>query len=239
MQAFADRHGHAHSQRWCQRKPLIQCWKVAVGLTFLCLALASPALAQATQDRLPTNNGLSLGWYNAASTQCGASGTDNPNCALLVDDAVGAPDDATTYIKQHVGSNTQSFSSSSAFDIASSAIASVQVIARCQRTVAGAISVQAMIRVNGSNSFASTQAVATSWTDYTFTWTTNPGTAAAWLEADVEGSGSTPLQQFGIAASGWATGEELQCTQVFARVNYTEVAPEAAGSLRSLTGVGR
>ena len=194
-------------------------------LSVLCVLAATAVLMAATQDRLPTGDGVTTAWESNGA---------NPNRWEDVDDTIGAPDDATTYLFENDGNDSHLFTFT-AFSITSSSIASVTVFGRCQRTAAGDISFLPLIRVNGTTYFDSSHAATTSWADYTTAFTTNPDTAAAWTEADVEGTGANPLQQFGIAPSGFNAGEELQCTQTYLTVTYT--APSGVKQL-TMIGVG-
>ena len=60
-------------------------------------------------------------------------------------------------------------------------------------------------------------------------WATNPDTAAAWTVADVNGSGSNPLQAFGIQVTD--NTPTIQIASIQLEVEYTEGAP--AGTARS------
>lgn len=170
----------------------------------------------ATQDRLPTgNSAVSDTWVT------GTAGNKWDD----VDDPVGTPDDATTYILKNDANNAIQLFTFTAFAITSSAISHIRVFVRAQRTAAGACTIRRQLRVNGTTYLVSTNATATtSWADYTADQLTNPNTALAWVEADVEGTGAAPLQEIGLGISNWNAGEELQATQMYAQVDYTDAA---------------
>lgn len=163
----------------------------------------------ATQDRLPTGVGADNSW---ASGTAGNKWDD-------VDDPIGTPDEDTTYIVETTSYQSQTFTFT-AFSITSSAIDKVSITNRLK--CVGTVSYQNRLRVNGTSYNSSTAATTTSYVDYTTDWLTNPNTAAAWVEADVEGVGANPLQQFGVIVSTIDASEELRCTQSYITVTYTE-----------------
>jgi hypothetical protein len=181
-----------------------------------------------TQERLPTGNGTTDLWESATA---GNKWDD-------VDDPVGAPDDGTTYIFEDDGNATQLFTFT-AFAITSSAISHIRIYARAQRTVAGSVGLHRRLRVNGTTSNVGTQSSATTaWADYTVDQLTNPDTALGWTEADVEGTGANPLQEFGVAATGFNAGERLEVSAVYIQVDYTEAGGGGGTVLMDLIGVG-
>lgn len=170
----------------------------------------------ATDTRVPTSTGFFTQWTSS-------SGGD---VYQDVDDAVGAPDDGTTYGYMQ-DSNGAHFFGFSAFSVpAGATINSVTVRWRAQRTAAGGLNVRSFLRVNGSNYFGSSQSVATTWGNFSAVYSTNPDTGIAWTVNDVNGTGSNPLQEFGAQSLNMAAGEEFQCTQIYIEVDYT---PAAAG----------
>lgn len=152
-----------------------------------------------------------------------------------VDDPIGADDGDTSYIEEDTGSQNQWFARPT-LTFSSSAIASVSVKAFCKEIVAA--EVQGRIRVNGTNYSGTSTGVPSSVTynEMTWAWATNPNTAAAWVEADVKGSGAAPLTEFGLQANSVGVGDEVRCTQVFIYVDYT--AAVAGTGRMLLLGVG-
>jgi hypothetical protein len=60
----------------------------------------------------------------------------------------------------------------------------------------------------------------TSFTTYSYAYTANPATGAAWTVADINGTGANPLQQFG----GYSTdlNPDIRVSMVYAQVNYAQ-----------------
>lgn len=161
------------------------------------------ALAQA----YPTSGGIGGFWSSSSST----------NVWLDIDELKGAPNDDTDYM--FITVNGDHYINHVDFAIDSSAIAKVTMFMRARMTT-GAASLFPYLRVNGTDYIGSGNALSTSYADYTEDWTTNPDTAASWLEADVEGSGSNPLEQFRVNTTGIGA-EEMRVTQIYLEVDYT------------------
>lgn len=69
----------------------------------------------------------------------------------------------------------------------------------------------------------------TTWTSFTQDWTTNPDTSLAWTVADINGSGSNPIEEFGISIVpgsyydpklGWSY-IKARCTSLYMYIEYT------------------
>lgn len=167
----------------------------------------------ATQTRVPTGVGAADTWTSSVP---GNKWED-------VDEGVATPDDDTTYIFKQDSAGTQRWTFT-AFAITSSAVASVAVVHRTKRSAAGAVSTDGRITVNATEYNSADTVLTTSYADITDTWATNPDTGAAWTEADVEGIGANPLQNFAVRGIGLAAGEECRCTAIECVVDYTAVA---------------
>lgn len=163
----------------------------------------------ATQDRSPTGD------YSIAWTPLGGG-----NNYVEVDDAPGAPDDDTTY-NYRQNSNGQDHFTFSAFSIDSSAVAKLTITIRAMRTAAGATNTKSQVVVGGTLYTGAVMSSQTTWTDHPQDWLTNPDTGSAWIEADIEGTGSNPLQRFGYRSGNLSSGKEVRATQVYATVDYT------------------
>jgi hypothetical protein len=77
------------------------------------------------------------------------------------------------------------------------------------------------IKVNGttySNVFSDTDP-GTDFTTYSFAYTTNPNTSSAWTLADINGTGTHPLQEFGVYSSDLKP--DIDISMVYAQVNYS------------------
>lgn len=173
----------------------------------------------AVQDQVPTGDSTNPNtWTSSAG---GSKFAD-------VDDAVGAPNDDTDYIHSSTAFGSQQFTFA-AFSITSSAVAKITVTMRF-RSEAGTQEARARLQVNGTQYTGSTKTMSTTYADYTEDWLTNPNTAAAWAEADVEGTGSAPLQQFGVQLRAFTnTG---RCTQTYVSVDYTDAGGGGATPIR-------
>jgi hypothetical protein len=197
----------------------------------LVLLLSVVVLYASTQDRLPTGDSATSNW-----TALGG-GTKFSE----VDDPIGTPDDDTTYISKDDSSGAQDFTFAAFAITNGSTINSVQLIARCrERDADDVLQLTGRLQVNSTDYAATSQNVADGATygDYTFTWATNPNTAVAWTEADVEGTSAAPLQEFGVNVASIAAGEGIRCTQVFARVDYTAAGGASGSAGMGMIGVG-
>ncbi len=58
-----------------------------------------------------------------------------------------------------------------------------------------------------------------SFTTYSYAYTNNPATSAAWTVADINGTGANPLQQFGVYSTD--LNPDIRVSMVYAQVNYT------------------
>jgi hypothetical protein len=180
----------------------------------------------ATQTRVPTGAGDTNN-YSFAS-----GGSDH---YLEVDDPVGTPDDSTTYVSAVAVNGRIELFTFAAFSISSSAIASVAVKSRMQRI--GSNTAAHRLKVNGTVYVGASASPGLSWADASETWLTNPDTGIGWTEADVEGTGANPIQQFGFSSAGVGVGEESQCTQCYCEVDYTAGGAAAPKTLMMM-GVG-
>lgn len=200
---------------------------LAVALVYI--VLISAVVFAATQDRLPTGDSSGSNTWTASSA--GSKFED-------VDDPIGTPDDDTTYISIAESGGAQQFTFS-AFDIPNGAtINSVSVLFRCKSPNGGDVTLRPRVRVGGTDNGHSPLTMTTSYANYTRSFTTNPVTTVAWTEADVEGTGANPLQEFGVTDSGSiSAGESVQCTQIYATVDYTGGSAGTSGRIL-LLGVG-
>lgn len=168
----------------------------------------------ATQERLPTSDGAINNW----TALSGGSKFSE------VDDPVGTPDDATSYVYKSGSNGAQQFGFT-AFSISSSAISLLKQFVRI-RHGAGTTGGRWVPRigVNGVDYSGTTVlggAIGTSFGDHSNDWLTNPATGAAWTEADIEGTGAAPLQTFYLVASNISGTNEIRCTQTYLQVDYT------------------
>jgi hypothetical protein len=87
-------------------------------------------------------------------------------------------------------------------------------------TSAGTNNIRAGIQINGVQYDTTDSGSNPGYTPstYTYTFSTNPNTSAAWTAADINGTGSNPLQQFGFATSD--SSPAVMCAMVYAEVLY-------------------
>jgi len=159
----------------------------------------------ATQITRPTGGGGG-GWTPS-------SGSDD---WLMVDEVIA--DEDSTYIESDGGNNC--YFTYPAFSITSSTITGLQTHLR-SRLTSGAGNVVHKLQVNSSFYTGNTESQTTSYADYSHTYATNPDTGVAWLEADIEGTGSNPLEAAGFKDSGVFSPETLRVTQAWLVADYT------------------
>ena len=127
-------------------------------------------------------------------------------------------DSDTTYIYRQDSNAYEAFTSS--ISLPAGTILSVKVYVTDYEQ-AGAVRCGYYLKVNGTKySGSSTHSSESSWIESSYTWTNNPDTSASWVKEDVEGSGSNPLQSFGVYASSMDASDELRVTQVRLVVVY-------------------
>lgn len=194
-------------------------------LLILWLFLAPSLMAQSTQERLPTGQGTYDNW----------AGDPEAVEHLNVDEYQASPNDSDfMYKADSVGVQTHTFT---AFDITSASITNVTVYFRCRES-AGETEARAYLYVNGTGYAAGvTEDLTGSFANYSYAWTDNPDTSSAWTEADVEGAGSNPLEEFGVQNQATVASEEVECSQNSILVTYTEAAAGGANRML-LLGVG-
>ncbi len=166
----------------------------------------------ATDQRVPTGDG-----YTTASVDIVPS---SPTTRYdKVDDPVGSPDDATTYV---IGLTTgYVLFTFSAFSVPTGSTGiTLRIYYRHKDDTTGANNIRAALQVGGSYYTVDTGVnPGASWVTTTYTYTVNPKSAAAWTVDDINGVGTNALQQFGIVFGD--ASPPVDCTQVYAEVVYT------------------
>ncbi len=138
-----------------------------------------------------------------------------------VDEA--ASDSDTTYIKNN---NTTSpvmlaYNYTQA-EPAGTITVTVKVRAKKTASSGGTRSIAGVIRIDGVDYEANTSAISTSYSLYSFTWTTNPATSAAWTWDQIKAiAGSGNLQGFGVKAAANYASSFPYLTQVYLDVSVT------------------
>jgi hypothetical protein len=159
----------------------------------------------AIQTRNPTGNGYITGWSGSYASVVDYDGS---------------------YIQSpQIGTNYYALVTFSAFSVPVGSTISVLTVYYYSVTYTsnGGSWISSCIDVNGSyyndggqlaplNSYA--------WTSVD--WTTNPATESAWTVNDINGSGSHPLQQFGVY--GGSVNHAVLVEQIYATVTYTDAS---------------
>lgn len=176
-----------------------------------------------TQTRVPTGDSPT----SAANQFSPSTGTDK---FAVVNDAVGTPDDAGYIFRQNSNGN-QRFTFSPFTLPAGSSDITIRVTYRSKNQT-GAVSYTPRILVGSTEAAGTTSTLTSAFVDRFTDWATNPVTGAAWTAADVNGTGSNPLTEFGVGQSGTAATEEGRVSQVYISATFTP--PVTAGD----TGAG-
>lgn len=175
----------------------------------------------ATQTRFPTSNHATSNWTSSTG---GNKWED-------VDEAVGSPDDDTTYIYRQASDGSQVFNYT-AFAITPTAINKVTVTSVTRRTSVGVNQVRNILFTGTTARLGTAQDLSDSYVIYATDWLTNPQTGAAWEENEIEQTDATTthrLTQLGVNGTGIGATEEVRCTQLYMTVDYTEVGGATAG----------
>jgi len=162
------------------------------------------------QYRLPVSTGnLATTWV-----QVGCSAVSN--AYQCVDDPVGSPNNGSNYLRSQNSPNNDAIFGITPFTIPVSA--TVQLVRVTVVAIANSVSadLQPALQVSGTVYSAPTQPLTSSWTAYSYDWPFNPRTGLLWTAADVNGTGTNPLQGLGIHSGN---GDE-SVTQVYVTVTY-------------------
>jgi hypothetical protein len=170
----------------------------------------------ATQTRVPTGVG-------AVDTWTGSPETVNKH--LNVDEGTGSHDSDTSYNERAASAGGQQYTFA-AFDLGTiTAINSVAVVVVGREAgIGGTQNIVPRIVVNGTIYTGTPVDPGGSYVTITETWLTNPDTGLDWEQADVEGTGANPLEEFGHGVSGIGAGEILRVTAADLVCDYDEAA---------------
>lgn len=178
-------------------------------------------MAEYTVQKLPTSDFLTTSWarYNVPSYYYQA-----------VDDPVASPNDATDFVYCPGGATADILFGFSATTLPADAINIVVAMKiRAMRDNSGSPSTQATIdgaiRISGTiyNLSAVQPSLSPTFTTYTFSYTTNPATSAAWTNTEVNG-----IEYVGAKGTGYASGFNTSIpyiTQIYLEVTYDLAKP--------------
>ncbi|MBM3131907.1 MAG: hypothetical protein FJZ95_02590 [Chloroflexi bacterium] len=160
------------------------------------------------QTRVPTADGDISGTWNTAP------------CWDDVDET--SPDDGN-YMAGTTDSGGYKLFTFSPFTIpAGATVMNLTVYVRAKDVSSGTNNIRPSIKVNGTryNTTATSVNPSTSFTTYSYAYSSNPNTGSPWTAEDVNGTGTCPLQQFGVYSSD--LNPDIQVSMVYAQVNYEE-----------------
>lgn len=168
---------------------------------------------------------FSAGYFGGSNSGCGLSVTIRPNGSGSEDELSGcssanwqcvdevAADEATTVVQR--ASNSWASDLYALSDPAAGACtpSRVTVYIRCRRAQSQG-DARPTIRVNGTTYTGASNALSSSWTNYSHIWTSNPSTNAAWTWSDINNL------QAGVDLRGQNSNFPAYCTQVWVVVEY-------------------
>jgi hypothetical protein len=160
-----------------------------------------------SQTRVPTADGDIRGTWNTSPYWDDVDETTPNDADYMTGTAV-------------VSNSAYNLFSFSAFSIpAGSTIQDLTVYVRARDASSGVNNIRASIKVKGTNYNGTSNDPGTNWTTYSYSYTTNPNTGSAWTVADINGTGASPLQQFGVYTSDLTPN--VPVSMVYAVVNYS------------------
>lgn len=129
-------------------------------------------------------------------------------------------------------------------------VITVTVKVRAKKTASGSTRrIRGVLRISGVDYESTYSNLTTSYSTYSFTWTTNPETGAAWAWSNIKSAGVGSLDGFGVKADGNYTSIYPRVTQVYLDVSVTtpsggpyntivDMGPgkDATGIIDTLTG---
>jgi hypothetical protein len=137
-------------------------------------------------------------------------------------DETGSHDGDATYLLHGTSSGYALFSFPAFSVPAGSNIYNLTVSLVARDDSSGSNRMQPALRVGGTDYLteSSSTSVPDSYGTINYVYTTNPDTGAPWTAEDINGTGSNPLQGFGVRSSD--ADPRIRLTQVYAQVNYSE-----------------
>lgn len=185
-----------------------------------------------TQTRDPTADEAESGtWSGATSTTRYTLVDDHPDTTCSAGDRITAG----------TAASEKTFTGSALSVPTGSTNISIQVLYYDGKTASQGTTVRARLKVNGTyyNNGTTHNPANGGCTSRSDSWTTNPNTSAAWTVADVNGTGSNPLQAFGFGCSDCSP--TVYFGSIRLQVTYDEPADGAMhvrGGFRIFVGTG-
>ncbi len=142
-----------------------------------------------------------------------SSGTDK---WAMVDEEVSDGD--TTYIYKSDSESSQRFTNLPT--LPAGTILGVSVCYTGKIAAGAGFTGESVIGVNGSSYYGTDDTLSGTYAEYCYEWTTNPDTSSAWVKADVEGSGSNPVENWGVWPENLGSGDTMRATQAWLKVRY-------------------
>jgi len=159
-----------------------------------------------TQLRVPTADGDTSGTWNTAPTW------DDVDETSAVD---------TNYMTGTTDGGGYKLYTFPAFAIPAGAVINdLTIFMRAKDISSGPNNILQSIKVGGTryNTVATSRNPSMSWQTYSYSYLINPATLLPWTVADINGSGSNPLQQFGVYSGDLYP--DIRVSMVYAQVNY-------------------
>ena len=160
-----------------------------------------------SNSRVPTSDGDISGTWNTAPCW---------------DDVNKTTPNDTTYMTGTTDSGGYKLFNFSPFTVpAGCTITNLTVYVRAKKLGSGSADMRPDIKVNGTRYYPSSgnNPSSSSFTTYSYSWNTNPNTSSAWTTADINGTGSHPLQQIGVYSND--LNPDVEVSMVYAQVTYT------------------
>jgi hypothetical protein len=151
-----------------------------------------------------------------------------------VDEAVSDGD--STYLLEGTTAGYAMFGFASPGLLPNVTIQNVTVTITARDNTSGTNKIQPALRVGGTNYLTTSTSteVPVSYGTISYSYTTNPKTGVAWTVADVNGTGTNPLQYFGTNSAD--ANPQIRITQVNMTVNYTTGTDETLNVYDSWDG---
>ncbi len=160
-----------------------------------------------SQTRVPTGDGNNHGTWNSSPRWDDVDET-TPNDSDYI---TGTTDS---------GENYQLFTFSPFSIPAGSPIANLNIYFRARDSSSGTNNIRASIKVNGNRYEAVlSENPGTAFTTYGYSFSINPDTGLDWTVDDLNGTGSSPLEQFGVFSTD--LNPDIRVSMVYAEVNFS------------------